>query len=49
MNFYNRKEIFSNAEDTYDTLKLELERRFDDVKLQRHSAVVIFEAKKPGG
>jgi len=45
MNFYNRKGIFSNEHDTYDALKIELDKRFASVKLHRHGAVVTFEAK----
>jgi len=47
MDFYNRKGIFSNTKDTYDALKIELDNRFKNVKLQRHGAVVTFEAKNP--
>jgi len=46
MNVYNRKGIFSNTHDTYADLKAELEKRFVDVRLTRHGAVVVFEAHK---
>ena len=46
MNLYNRKGIFSNTRDTYADLKAELEKRFVDVRLTRHGAVVVFEAHK---
>ena len=44
MNFYNRKGIFSNADDTADALQSELETRFSNVRIERHGAVAIFEA-----
>ena len=47
MNFYNRKGIFSNARDTADALRSELETRFADVRIERHGAVAIFEAQQP--
>ena len=46
MNLYNRKGVFSNAADTFSDLKVELEKRFADVRLTRHGAVVVFEAHK---
>lgn len=46
MNFYNRKGIFTNQEDTLEGLQIELEKRFRDVKLAQHGAVVAFEARK---
>lgn len=46
MNLYNRKGIFSNAEDTFEDLEAELQKRFVDVRLTRHGAVVAFEARK---
>ena len=45
MNFYNRKGIFSNAEDTAEALQSELEKRFSKVRIERRGAVAIFEAK----
>jgi ubiquinone/menaquinone biosynthesis C-methylase UbiE len=45
MNFYNRKGVFSNAKDTYEDLEAELRLRFKDLRLQRHGAVAIFEAR----
>ncbi len=45
MNFYNRKGIFSNAEDTAEVLRCELEKRFSGVRIERHGAVAIFEAR----
>ena len=46
MNFYNRKGIFSNAQDTFADLNAELSKRFADVRLTRHGTVVVFEARK---
>ena len=45
MDFYNRKGIFANAADTHDDLKIELEKRFPDVRLTRFGAVTAFEAR----
>ena len=44
MNFYNRKGIFSNSGDTQTGLEKALRKRFCNVRLQRHGAVVLFEA-----
>ena len=46
MNLYNRKGVFSNAGDTFGDLRAALETRFRDVQLERHGAVVLFEARK---
>ena len=45
MDFYNRKGIFANAEDTFADLETELRARFRDVRLTRRGAVALFEAK----
>ncbi len=46
MNAYNRKGIFSNAEDRLQDLERELKRRFSEVRLRRQGAVAIFEARR---
>ncbi|MCG8593400.1 MAG: class I SAM-dependent methyltransferase [Kiloniellales bacterium] len=46
MNVYNRKGIFSNAEDRFQDLQQELNRRFANVRLRRRGAVAIFEARR---
>ena len=46
MNAYNRKGIFSNAQDTFQDLERELNARFGDVRLRRRGAVAIFEARR---
>lgn len=43
LNFYNRKGIFSNADDTLETLEVELKRRFDHVKVSLIGTVALFE------
>ena len=46
MNAYNRKGIFSNADDTFQDLEQELKRRFAEVRLRRQGAAAIFEARR---
>jgi len=46
MNFYNRKGIFSNSHDTQAALGAALDKRFSRVHMERHGAVVLFEARK---
>ena len=46
MNLYNRKGVFSNADDTRDALRSALDARFGNVRLSQHGAVVLFEARK---
>ena len=43
LNFYNRKGIFSNADDTLEALELELNRRFDHVEIRLIGTVALFE------
>ncbi|MCW5773156.1 MAG: class I SAM-dependent methyltransferase [Rhodospirillaceae bacterium] len=45
MNFYNRKGIFSNAQDTRQALAAALEARFAAVKIELSGAVALFEAR----
>jgi len=45
--FYNRKGIFSNADDTFDDLENALKERFTDIRLERFGAVATFEASRP--
>lgn len=47
MNVYNKKGVFSNAEDTFQILSQALETRFADVALRRIGAVALFEARRP--
>ena len=46
MKAYNRKGIFSNAQDSFQDLERELNARFGDVRLRRRGAVAIFEARR---
>jgi len=46
MNFYNSKGIFSNNKDTLQDLTTALNNRFNDVKIQMHGVVAVFEATK---
>lgn len=43
LNIYNRKGIFSNASDTLQALEIELNRRFDHVKVSLIGTVALFE------
>lgn len=43
LNLYNRKRIFSNANDTLQALEVELNRRFDHVKVSLTGNVALFE------
>lgn len=45
MDLYNRKGIFSNADDSVAALDLELRRRFRDVEIALKGAVALFEAR----
>lgn len=45
MNLYNRKGIFSNAQDTRDALAAALYRRFSNVRIEMIGAVALFEAR----
>lgn len=45
MNLYNRKGIFSNADDSIAALDLELRKRFRDVEISLIGAVALFEAR----
>lgn len=45
MDFYNRKGVFSNADDTREALQSALDQRFRDVTLHQHGCVVLFEAR----
>lgn len=45
MNLYNRKGIFSNAEDTVEDLDAALRQRFNHVKIATKGAVALFEAR----
>jgi hypothetical protein len=47
MNFYNRKGIFSNEEDTVPALRKVLSQRFDRFSIEQHGAVAVFEAENP--
>jgi hypothetical protein len=47
MDLYNRKGIFSNADDSVEALGLELRRRFRDVEIALRGAVALFEARAP--
>ena len=44
MNFYYRKGIFSNSNDTFQELEKQLSTRFDTITFKRHGSVVLFEA-----
>ena len=45
MNFYNKKGVFSNGEDTLEALQAELRARFNDVRVELIGAVALFEAE----
>ena len=45
MDFYNRKGVFSNAQDTLADLHIALEARFADVRIEMTGAVALFEAR----
>lgn len=45
MDAYNRRGIFSNANDTAQDLEAELHKRFDGVRVTRRGAVAMFEAR----
>lgn len=45
MNLYNRKGIFSNAEDTVEDLNAAVRQRFSDVKIVTKGAAALFEAR----
>jgi hypothetical protein len=45
MNLYNRKGIFSNAEDTAEALNTALRERFCDVEVALRGTVALFEAR----
>ena len=47
MHAYNRRGIFSNATDTLDVLRVELQARFERVTLERVGAVAFFSARTP--
>lgn len=47
MNFYNRKGIFSNEEDTIPALRKVLSERFDKFSIEQHGTVAVFEAENP--
>lgn len=44
MDHYNRKGIFSNAQDTREELAAELDKRFEDVRVELRGCVTLFEA-----
>lgn len=46
MNVYNRRGIFSNADDTRQALDRVLSERFDSYRVTQHGVVAIFEAAK---
>lgn len=45
MTIYNRKGVFSNTQDTLETLKAELSARFGDVRVQMAGCVALFSAR----
>lgn len=45
MDTYNRKQIFSNRDDTLEDLRHALEQRFDEVALTQHGCGVLFSAR----
>ena len=45
MNLYNRKGVFTNADDTEQTVRDALVARFTDVSIRLHGCVVLFEAR----
>lgn len=47
MKLYNRKGIFSNAQDTRQGLEAALNARFRDLKIEIMGAVALFEARAP--
>ena len=47
MDLYNRKGIFSNADDSVQALDLELRGRFRDVEIALKGSVALFEARAP--
>jgi len=47
MDFYNRKGVFSNANDRLDDLETALLQRFTDVRIEVRGAVALFEARTP--
>ncbi|MEZ5934789.1 MAG: class I SAM-dependent methyltransferase [Alphaproteobacteria bacterium] len=48
MDLYNRRGIFSNADDTIDALDLALRQRFDEVNIELKGAVAVFEGRFVG-
>ena len=44
MDHYNRKGIFSNAQDTREDLEAELKKRFEKVRVELRGCVALFEA-----
>jgi hypothetical protein len=44
MNLYNKKGIFSNADDTVEELGAALDKRFSRVKIEVKGTVSLFEA-----
>jgi SAM-dependent methyltransferase len=49
MKIYNRKGIFSNQADSIVSLQEMLERHFENVRIQQHYQVALFEAREPIG
>jgi SAM-dependent methyltransferase len=47
MKIYNRKGIFGNRNDTYESLDQALRQHFGDVELSRHGKVACFAARLP--
>jgi hypothetical protein len=45
LNLYNRKGIFSNADDTVEALNAALRKRFRDVEVSLKGTVALFEAQ----
>jgi hypothetical protein len=47
MNIYNKKGIFGNRNDTFESLNKALGQHFDEVELHQHGKVVCFAARLP--
>ncbi|MHA7773957.1 class I SAM-dependent methyltransferase [Roseibium sp. M-1] len=47
MQIYNAKGVFSNEQDTEASLRLELEKRFGEVEIERIGCVALFSARRP--
>lgn len=45
LDFYNRRGIFSNADDTLEDLESALRQRFEDVRIEVQGVVALFEAR----